>query len=206
MARRLLCVLLVLLVGGFLICPVFAASVFPDVDESAEYAGAIAYVKEAGIMKGDEKGNFNPNNTVTRAEMATIICRMVDMIDNLPTTSAFSDVPIGHWANKYVGKAAELGIIKGYGNGKFGPSDDVTYEQVVTMIVRALGGAEEASDRGGYPNGFISIAKEFGFLEGTTSEIGSPFSRKDVAVILYNSKGFDFDADVDGLQDGAQKD
>lgn len=205
MKRRQLSTLLVLyMVMTILICPAKAASTFSDVDANAAYAEAAEYMNETGIMVGDENGNFNPNKILTRAEMATIICRVVGETENLSISSAFSDVPIDHWANRYIGKAVELNIVSGYGNGKYGPSDNLTYEQAVAMIVRALGGTEIANERGGYPNGFSSIAEEYGFLEGTSFEIGRPIPRSDVAIILYNSGGFYFDIDTDGLEDGAQ--
>lgn len=199
--QKLFCLLLV---GIMLAYPASAASSFPDVEENAEYVEAVEYVNAMEIMVGDENGNFNPDKTVTRAEMATIVCRMVGETENLSPSLVFSDVPGNHWANKYIGKAVELGIIIGYGNGKYGPSDNLTYEQTVAMIIRALGGTGMADELGGYPNGFISIAEEYGFLEGTTFEIGHPIPRADVAVILYNSGGFYFDVDTDEIQDGAQ--
>lgn len=206
MVRRIQCVLLVLLLGGLLICPVFAASSFPDVDGYEEFAEAVAYVNEAGIMVGDDHGNFNPYKTVTRAEMATIICRMLGQTDGLKPSNDFSDVPTSHWANAYVGKAAELGIVNGYGGGKFGPSDSVTYEQAVTMVIRAIGGTELATKAGGYPDGFMSLAEQHGFLESVHAEKGEALARGDIAVIIFNCAGFDFDVDADGLQDGAQID
>lgn len=169
-----------------LTCPALAASSFPDVNENAEYAEAVEYLNEVGIMQGDNKGNFNPNKTVTRAEMAAIICRMLGETENLPSSTAFNDVPAGHWANGYVGKAAELGIVGGYGNGKFGPSDPVTYEQAVTMVVRAVGHNDDAESMGGYPNGFLTYAENAGFLNGINSKIGEAFSRANVALLLMN--------------------
>lgn len=177
------------LVLSLLVCPAFAVSAFPDVDEYAEYAEAITYVNEIGIMVGDEQGNFNPNKTVTRAEMATIICRVLNETENLSASAVFSDVSIIHWAYGYVSKAAELGIVNGYGNGSFGPSDNVTYEQAVTMIVRAIGWNAEIDDIekiGGYPDGFMFLAQERGILEGISAEKGEMLSRADVASLLFN--------------------
>ena len=181
------------LVGAVLICPATAASPFPDVDEYAPYAEAAEYVKEQGIMVGDDHGNFNPSQTVTRAEVATIVCRMLGQTENLSVSNTFTDVPVSHWANKYIAKAEELEIVGGYGNGKFGPSDMVTYEQAVTMVVRALGGAELAADAGGYPDGFMSVAQTYGFLIDVQAEVGEPLSRADIAIIIFNSYGFRFD-------------
>lgn len=185
MKKSLRCVVAWCIVVFLLTANAYAASSFPDVDEYAEYAEAVKYVSEAGVMVGDENGNFNPNKTVTRAEMATIICRMLGMTENLPASSAFSDVPINHWANKHIGRAAELGIVNGYGNGMFGPSDNVTYEQVVTMIIRAIGGGDEAADLGGYPDGFFAVANAAELLVDIHSERYEPLSRGDIAMILY---------------------
>lgn len=185
------------LVGTILICPTLAASSFPDVDEYAPYAEAVEHVKERNIMVGDNNGNFNPNKTVTRAEMATIVCRMLGETENLDVSNTFTDVPATHWANKYIAKAAELSIISGYGNGKFGPNDMVTYEQAVTMVIRALGGAEFATDAGGYPDGFMSVAQTYGLVIDVQAEVGEPLSRADIAMIIFNCYGFDFyDVDV----------
>lgn len=185
MKRKIRCLFVELLIGVMIFCPVFAASAFPDVDGYEEFAEAVAYVNEAGIMVGDNKGNFNPYNTVTRAEMATIICRMLNLTDGLKASNDFSDVPTSHWANIYVSKAAELGIVNGYGNGRFGPSDNVTYEQAVTMIVRAIGFADAAAELGGYPDGFIAFAEDAELTAGIQAEKGDPLSRSDIAMIIY---------------------
>lgn len=177
-----------LLIGVMLICPVFAVSAFPDVDENATYAEAAEYLSEIGIMVGDNKGNFNPDKAVTRAEMATVICRMLGETENSTADgSTFTDVPAGHWASGYISQAASLGIVNGYGNGKFGPGDTVTYEQAVTMTVRALGYEDEANASGGYPSGYLSIAQDIGLLNGVNAQNGTPLARKDVAIIIFNS-------------------
>lgn len=192
MRRIFASVISVLLVGMFTICPTFAATSFPDVDENAAYAEAVEYVNGLGIMVGDRSGNFNPDKKVSRAEMATIICRMLGQTDNLISSQGFSDVAMTYWANPYITKAAELGIINGDGNGNFRPLDNVTYEQAITMVIRAIGGSTEAQQAGGYPGGFLAIADEYGFLDGVTGKKGDTLSRGDIAIIVYNCNGFTF--------------
>ena len=174
------------LVLSLLKCPAFASSTFPDVDASEEYTEAVEYLNSIGIMVGDDQGNFNPDKPVSRAEMATIICRLLGETENLPTSTQFSDVPTTHWANKYVSKAAELGIVNGYGNGKFGPSDTVKYEEALTMVVRAVGLENEAIKVGGYPNGYIEIACEYGYTNWISAEKGDLLIRWQVAIVLHN--------------------
>lgn len=186
MKHKLLRTLACLLALTLLICPAMAVSPFPDVDENANYVDAVEFLNDIGIMNGDEKGNFNPNKTVTRAEMATLVCRMLGETENLTVSSVFTDVPTTHWANRYVAKAAELGIVGGYGNGKFGPEDTVTYEQAITMVVRAVGLNEMAMEYGGYPDGYIQIALESGYLANISSQKGTPLFRFEIAVLLFN--------------------
>ena len=174
-----------LLTVALLTCSASAMS-FPDVPKDSDYATAIEYVSELGVMVGGSNGNFNPDQIVSRCEMATIICRMLGVAENLSKSEVFTDVPTTHWANAYVGKVAELGIVGGYGNGKYGPGDPVTYEQAITMIVRTIGEGDRANYNGGYPNGFIKVAQEKNLLNGIQAVQGQGLSRGAVAVLLYN--------------------
>ena len=159
---------------------------FPDVPKNSNYATAVEYVSKLGVMVGDDKGNFNPDKIVSRAEMATIVCRVLKQAENLPNTNVFNDVPATHWANAFIGKASELGIVGGYGGGKFGPGDPVTYEQAATMIIRAIGEEDKANSYGGYPNGHLLVAQEKNLLEGIQAVQGQGLVRSSVAVLLYN--------------------
>lgn len=163
-----------------------SAKTFPDVDSNSPYSTAIEYVSELGVMVGGSNGNFNPNGTVNRAEMATIVCRVLGQTENLSKSNVFTDVPMEHWANANIAKASELGIVGGYGGGKFGPGDPVTFEQAVTMIIRAIGEGDKATSYGGYPNGFIQVAQEKNLLNGIQAVKGQGLSRGAVAMLLYN--------------------
>ena len=183
--KKIQSILAGLLTVALLTCSASAMS-FPDVPKDSDYATAIEYVSELGVMVGSSNGNFNPNQIVSRCEMATIICRMLGTAENLPKSEVFTDVPTTHWANAYVGKVAELGIVGGYGNGKYGPGDPVTYEQAITMIIRTIGEGDRANSNGGYPNGFIQVAQEKNLLNGIQAVQGQGLSRGAVAMLLYN--------------------
>ena len=123
--------------------------------------------------------------------MATVICRTLEKTksDYVPiymTTDIFSDVPENHWANGYINKVSSLDIATGYGNGRFGPSDYLTYEQAVTMIVRTIGAGSEALGLGGYPDGYLAVADNMGLLSGLHAVKGEALSRANVAVLLFN--------------------
>lgn len=190
MKHKIQLVLLGMLMSTLLTCPALAASPFPDVDENAAYAEAVEYLNDIGIMQGDNLGNFNPDKSVTRAEMAAIICRMLDETE-LATSNVFSDVPATHWANKYVAKVSELGIVNGYGDGKFGPDDQVTYEQAVTMLVRSMGLQDIAINAGGYPDGYIFVADDYGYSKNVLATKGTNLKRWQVATIFYNASSWE---------------
>lgn len=163
---------------------------FPDVPANAEYAEAVNALHECGIINGDEKGNFNPNSSVTRAEAAAIICRLLGMSEEAKqaNTTKFSDVPSNHWANGYVAVAAKQEIINGYGNGKFGPSDSVTYAQMLKMLVCAWGYEKESQSAGGWPNGYVEIAQNIGISKNVNITDSSKYViRSNVAVLCYNT-------------------
>lgn len=166
-----------------------AAALFPDVDESAPYAEAAEYLNDIGIMQGDAQGNFNPDKTVTRAQMAAIICRMLGETDDLSTDgNRFTDVPETYWANGYIVKAAELGIIGGYQDGSFKPGNEVIYEQALTMVVRAMNLEEVALASGGYPSGYVNVADEYGFTNQLSAKSGNQMSRGQIAILIYNTR------------------
>ena len=166
---------------------------FPDVPLDAPYAEAVDTLAEMGIVRGDENGNFNPDNTITRAEFATMMCRLLGVEDEALaiTKSSFSDVPSNHWACGYVTKIAELGLVNGYGDGRFGPSDTLTYEQAVKVLICSFAYAEidfeaMAQNLGGWPNGYIRVADEIGLSSNINANVESYVSRGNVATLCFN--------------------
>ena len=108
---------------------------------SEDHKEAIEVVQAAGLMTGDDQGNFNPDQIVTRAEMAVIVCNLLYGknldVGQFTGIHNFSDVPA--WAEGYVNLAASLGIVAGVGDGKFAPNDPITTAQAALMLSRALG-------------------------------------------------------------------
>lgn len=166
-------------------------SLFHDVDPEADYAEAVYLLSELGIVVGDGAGNFNPDNTISRAETAVILCRLMGVEDEAKAmqVAIFDDVAATHWAAGYVAKAVELGIIRGYGNGHFGPTDPVTYEQIVKMLVCAWGYEGEALAKGGWPKGYVAVAAEIGIIDdtNTVTDTQAPVVRWRVALLANNA-------------------
>jgi len=188
--KKKLFIVLCLYVVATLLQVTAAASSFPDVPDDAAYAEAVEYLSDIGVMRGNAQGNFNPDGYVTRAQMAAIICRMLECTENLTTDgNRFTDVPTSHWANTYIVEAEELGIISGYQDGSFKPENTITYEQAIKMIVSSMGLAEIAKKDGGYPNGYISVANNYGYSDGLTAQKGELLKRWEIATMVYNCVG-----------------
>ncbi len=168
----------------------FSAFAYTDVTAGTKVAEAVSILSNLGIFTGFEDGTFKPNDTVTRAQMAAIICRTLGYEDqaNASTgTTNFYDVPASHWASGYVNVAQSLQIVNGYGNGAFGPEDQVTYEQAIKMIVVALGYELDAQTKGGWSTGYLAVASREGISKGANGVVGSPAARGTIAVLVYNS-------------------
>lgn len=197
MYKRIICLLFS---GLILLGSISAQAYFPDVDNSNKYEEAISWANKRGIMTGDENGRFHPYDTVTRAEMAAIVCRAFDFSTDTygHAVPSFSDVPSSHWAYKYITKLAYLKVLQGYPDGSFGPNDPVTYEQALAIVLRVKPTSKEiAESKGGYPDGYLSVAKSSFLLNSISSRKGDPFRREEVAQVLYNG---------DGIQDFYQAD
>ncbi len=168
---------------------VSAGTLYPDVDDNATYAEAVKTLKALGIMQGDDKGNFNPEASITRAETAAVVTRMKNLGGAASAASGtnFEDVPASHWAAGYINLAEQSGIINGYGDGNFGPEDAVTYEQIIKMIVAALGRTPEATNKGGYPSGYLIVASQERITDGVAVTPGAEAPRAAVARLVYNA-------------------
>ena len=107
---------------------------FTDVKAGMWCNRAIATLTNMGIIKGYTDGTFQPNKSITRAELATIIARFAKLDVN---TKTFSDIN-GHWAQKNIELAAGNGWINGYEDGTFRPNNNITRAETFAMINRVL--------------------------------------------------------------------
>ena len=108
---------------------------FADVDADDWYAEAITYCDEQGLMSGNTETSFAPNETMSRAMLATVLYREAGE-PAVSGSSAFADVVAGQWYSDAVLWAEQNEIINGYENGLFGTNDPITREQMITILWR----------------------------------------------------------------------
>lgn len=165
-----------------------SAAAFGDVDETTAKT-EIDLIASYGIINGYEDGNFYPGNAISRAEMITIALRMLRIDDGATGSGAqtFSDVPSDLWSHGAIETAYSMGIINGYPDGTFRPDNPVSYMEALKIFVSVLGYEPAAKAKGGYPNGYLSIAIDNELLKLNGQSVDDNASREAVAVMAYNT-------------------
>ena len=175
-----------------------SASAFKDdKDVSADYAEAVAVLNGMDVFKGYEDGSFKPQGNITRAEVATIIYRIYtgDVAKNdksglYSTYNKFSDMTGAGWAAGYIGYCANAELVKGYPDGTFKPSGNVTGYEVLAMILRAVGYDKNGEFSGAdWALNVAKYAEQLGVLKhvAKTTDLSAPATRELVAEILFEA-------------------
>ncbi len=180
-----------------------AGKTFNDIvqHESRKEIEALA---ERGIINGKSTIAFDPEATVTRAELATIIIKSLGLKEMKNTK--FTDVKRGSWYENYVGGAYYYGIIKGKSETFFDPMGTVTKEEAATMVAKAtkLTGISNEMDKGQVRDmlapfiDYVEVSEwarepmalcyHYNILSQNDTEINPKdfIKRYEVAVMLYN--------------------
>ena len=160
------------------------------------YAEAVAVLDGMGVFKGYEDGSFKPENKITRAEVATIIYRIYtqDLAKNdksglYASYNKFSDMAGAGWAAGYIGYCANAEFVKGYPDGTFKPSGNVTGYEVLTMILRAIGYDKNGEFTGAdWALNVAKYAEQAGVLKNVKGvDLNAPATRELVAELLFRA-------------------
>lgn len=165
-----------------LVCPARAAS------QVSEAETAAAYLKELGILAGDQNGDLNLESHLTRAEMATILTRLHGGPETVPGhydwACYYTDVP--DWARGYVGYCTANLLMAGYGNQLFGPDDSVTPQMACTVILRAFEYADGEGTAWNYDSA-CGYALGLGLIEPETAG-AELMTRGEMAVLICRAQ------------------
>ena len=162
-----------------------------------DYAEAVAVLDGMGVFKGYEDGSFKPENNITRAEVATIIYRIYtgDVAKNdksglYASYNKFTDMAGAGWAAGYIGYCSNAELVKGYPNGTFQPSGNITGYEVLAMILRAVGYDKNGEFTGAdWALNVAKYAEQLHILDNVakTTNLGAPATRELVAEILFRA-------------------
>lgn len=172
---------------------------FSDINEGDRYYSAVQYVAQNGLMLGTESNTFSPQLTTNRGMIATILYRLHGSVET--SKSTFKDVIPGAYYAKAVAWAQNNGIIAGYGNGMFGPEDNITREQMATILWKYAGSPvadtavltdfKDTGEISAYAKDSLTWAYSEGIIAGKGNGILDPkgyATRAEVAQIMYNFK------------------
>ncbi|MGM9605842.1 MAG: S-layer homology domain-containing protein, partial [Faecousia sp.] len=110
---------------------------FSDVDDTYWGKDAIAFAASHELFNGTGANTFSPAEPMTRGMLVTVLYRLEDA--KAEGENIFSDIESGLWYTDAVTWANKEGIVIGYGNGMFGPDDNITREQIAVMLYRYAG-------------------------------------------------------------------
>ena len=130
---------------------------FSDVSEKAWYYDAVQYASQNGLMNGVGNGKFDPEGSMTRAMLVTVLWRYEG--EPAEGENTFTDVPNGTWYTDAVAWAAEKGIVGGVGNGNFDPEGSITREQMATILFRYAQKKNIDTSKRGELSGFADSGK-----------------------------------------------
>ena len=173
------------MISGLMVMGSSAAS-YADVT-SEDNVEAIEVLQTVGIMVGDENGDFNPDQNVTRNEMAVVMSNLMEYnVASYKDTSPFTDVP--SWAEPYVAACWTNGITAGTSATTYGGSDTVTTAQAALMLMKALGYFQYASDFGSdWQLATTKQANDIDLFVGVDSGVEQAMTRNDVAQLVLNT-------------------
>lgn len=152
-------------------------------------------LKAKGIVSGDEKGNFNPENSITREEFAKILVCAFGFYDETAECS-FADAS-GHWSYKYVASLYKMGITNGIDERNFGVGLKITREDMATMCAKAsklesVSGEisfADGSDISDYALAYVASLVKNGTVKGFEDNTFRPknnASRAEASAVIYN--------------------
>ena len=107
---------------------------FPDVKRSAWYYDYVEEAADMGLFSGDERGFFNPQKDITRAEFVQVLYNALAPEDYVPAGTSFTDIKTGDWFYAPVCWAEELGVVSGYEDGGFHPSGLISREEMCVVL------------------------------------------------------------------------
>ena len=193
--QKILALALALIMSFSLV--VTANAAFSDeADINETYSEAVNVLSGLEVFRGYTDGSYQPQASITRAEVAAIIYRIAtgDVEDRQVSLysdyNRFTDVASGSWYAGYVNYCANAEYIKGYDEKRFGPNDPVTGYQALAMILRAVGYGKMDNEFEG-SNWAVQTAARANTLgvskNVTAALLGSAATREVVAELLFRS-------------------
>ena len=131
--------LVMALTTSAIVAPVSASAItLSDVDKNTEDGKAIYNLVDRGVIKGFGDGTFKPHNPITRAQVAQVIAKVIELDTTNVSKDGFLDIPASSPTYNPIVALAEAGIMPGYANNQFKPYRAITREEMASVLVKAF--------------------------------------------------------------------
>ncbi len=150
---------------------------------------AISWLKDEGIVEGYSDGSYHPDDYINRAEFAKIVELFASSsedvaIDYAERVLPFSDIAESSWYETYVSRLYNRGIINGYPDNTFRPTNNVNYAEACKMIMLATGSGELTST-GAWYEPYVEMLANFGGKPDTIESDDQMITRAEMAIMIY---------------------
>ena len=169
---------------------------FSDVNQDSLYGEAIYALVEKGVLKGYSDNTFKADKKMTRAEFAKVFVVANELKKNSNNENQSLEDISNHWAKEYIEIAFSNNIIEGYPDKTFKPEKEITYGEVLTILLKNLMLEDKTLELNSeleWPQNYMNLASEIGLLDGiaTNDMVGINSARRDnVALMLWNQMNY----------------
>lgn len=168
---------------------ILKADIFSDV-ASSPYKDAISFMKTTGIVNGYSDGTFKPSSEITRAEFTKILIQTAfpEEIKDYKAKSCFNDVKTSDWFAPYVCLAKDKGVISGYSNNTFHPTQNINVTESLKISLEALKKNEIPDATGEWYQKYLNFAYNKGYMLGEWQETSKNITRGEMSQFIYQIK------------------
>ena len=162
-----------------------------DLQGTSLYSQAKAFL-DKGVITGDTDGLFHPERTIKRSEFAAIMARATNNVSQLNTSEQaqyFGDLKGYSWAKGYINRCYEVNLMQGVGNSRFNPGGTISYQEVMTAILRSKGLNDATmAAYGTWPQNYIKYTQLYN-LTGTVrvTDWAAPITKGEVVQLMYKN-------------------
>ncbi len=178
--------------------------VFADIDYSqwnsqADYPSdvvgtplftSVKYLIDKKIFTGYSDGTFKPANPITKAEVAVAVAKATNRtaeLEAMAQKNVFTDLSGYDWAKGYINALVDAGIVKGTTSTTYAPGKNISYAELITILVRMNSGAASVVESSGtWPSNYIEYVQIYNYLgDVTVTDWNAPATRGDTAKLMY---------------------
>jgi hypothetical protein len=180
---------LTLLLGSF--TTAFAdTTTYPSDVMNTPLITPVKYLIDKKVLSGYPDGTFKPDNLITRAEIAVAVAKMTNRANDLEAMAkknVFTDLTGYDWAKGHINALVDVGILKGKTATTYAPGSNISYAELITILVRTnSSAASELEAQGNWPNNYIQYVQMYNMLGNVVvTDWNAPATRGDTAMLMY---------------------